>query len=151
MPVIDDVQVAGPLLLGRHRILTAAVQIQDELLCRVPEGDIDELPSGVFDVLIATHEQCFDGLPLCSHGFLKNWELQALHWLHHRLHAFDDQVYTLRGITGLNQKAVLEARTTTQESQHQINAADQPHPLGLCQDSLAQLTCLCKTRWQLTD
>ena len=56
----------------------------------VPERDINELPGGILDTLIAAHELCLDGLPLLRHGLLKHRELQVLNWLHHCLHTLDD-------------------------------------------------------------
>jgi len=41
MRAIKDVLVAAAFLLGRQENMPAAAQIQDELLCHVPEGDID--------------------------------------------------------------------------------------------------------------
>lgn len=41
MHVIKGVQVAEPLLLGRQVILTTAAQNQDQILCHMPEGDIN--------------------------------------------------------------------------------------------------------------
>ncbi len=61
-----------------------------------PEGDINELPGGILDALIAAREQHLDSLPLWHHGLFKYWEFQVLHWLHHSLHALDDQVNALQ-------------------------------------------------------
>lgn len=41
MRVMKDMLVAEALLLGRQGILTMTAQTQDEMLCHVPEGDIN--------------------------------------------------------------------------------------------------------------
>ena len=61
----------------------------------LPEGDINELPGGILDVLIAAHEQHLDGLPLWRHGLLKDGKVQVLHRRHHGLHTLDDKVNAL--------------------------------------------------------